>query len=180
MDRKDLFPYKNRTLGTEELIFDKSERKKPEHLAIVTIINLKKDDSFSIEGEQFSVKDVSATSVKIVGSLDFEIVEGNLTDNPLFLALCQSIGKDIDSRVEAIEHIIERDPALFRARVGGWILIDELLDMSGNVQYPSSEELRQKEAAKNAKKAQKPDDIAKVAESASRPLNESVQMGFDF
>lgn len=177
MDRKNLFPYANRALGTQELIFEKSERKTPEHLSMIAIANLKKSDKLSLEGVQFNVAEVSDSIIKIKGSSEFEITKTNLDDNPLYILLCGCIGKDIDTRVESIEHIIERDPALFRARIGGWILIDELVRMSGNVQYPSSKELRQRQQALNDETENK----TKVEEvQPATPPQGTVQMGFEF
>lgn len=173
MNKKDLFPYANRALGTQELIFEKSERKTPEHLSIIAIANLKKGDKFSFEGEHFNVFEASSTVIKIKGSSSLEITENNLRDNPLYSLMCKCIGKDIDGRVDSIEHIIERDPALYRARIGGWILIDELVKMTGNIQYPSSQRLKQKET-KVANKIEMEDVIP------SNPPQETIQMGFDF
>tara|TARA_R110001592_G_scaffold342386_4_gene632242 strand:+ start:4684 stop:5223 length:540 start_codon:yes stop_codon:yes gene_type:complete len=179
MNRKDLFPYANRTLGTQSLIFDKLERRNPEHLAMITLVNLKAGDFIVLEGKQFDVTEANDSTIKIKGSIELVITKDSLCDNALHAEICKTIGRDPTARVEPIEHIIERDPALFRARVGGWVLIDELVSLAGNAQYPSSEDLRQiKQALENKSKVT---DKEKVARSkSSKPPKKSVQLGFDF
>jgi len=184
MNRKDLYPYKNRLFGTEELIYEKPDKQLPDNLATITLVNLKADDHFDLNDTKFTVAGITADSIIMSygtqPNMQTEVItKANHTTCITHQHLSKAIGKDINARVESIEHIIERDPALFRARIGGWILIDGLVSMSGNVYYPSSAELREKAKRKAEQENAESDETAiKEVKSVSGALDQ--QMGFAF
>jgi len=176
MKKKDLFPYSNRSLGTESLIFDKDERKTPEHLALITLVNLQSGDHFILLDHHCTVMDCSPVSTEVSVGGDTETInEENMTESLLFKLLVDAIGLDINKRVSSIETIIERDPALYRARAGGWILIDELVSSSGNVQYPTMEYVIKKSDKVNVKNVSEKNKPTRFMQ-----LDKKSQMGFEF
>jgi hypothetical protein len=174
MNKRNFFPYNNRLLGAESLIFEKSERRNPENLAIVALANVKSGDIILVDDCRFEITRASKDIIEITVGDNVDVLnQDNYMDSKIIEGLTKAIALNINSRIDSIEQIIERDPALYRARTGGWVLIDELVRMTGNIQYCYMDNTKPKDidAVKN-KTASIPPEL--------KPITKDDQMGFEF
>jgi hypothetical protein len=139
MSNKTDCPYAHRLLGASTFIAEKSERRAPESLALVLLANLRLNDTLSEGNVRLSVLNIEGEAITV----DLNGTKHNLTaetamDSKPFESLKLFFG-DEAKQAGAVGEIIERDPAIYRRRLGGWVLIDELVAYTGNVTYPKTE-----------------------------------------
>lgn len=136
MRNNALFPYIDRLLGFESLVFERPVRRSPENLAMIALANVKVKDSFLISNVESVITLASKNTINITtGDVTETITPDNYKASTLFLFFLNEITENINKRIDVIGDVIERDPAVYRARVGGWVLNDELVRMTGNVRY---------------------------------------------
>jgi len=158
MKYRDLFPYTHRKLGLQDHKVPKDDFQHMEkaNLVKIALANLSAGESFSdADGVDFLVKQ---TGEKVDDTLTImkqgeEIFSGRVDDEGL-KALCEELSYLFDHEEESKRPVhfpglvkaFESDPAGFRSRAGGWVIIDDLVPYSGNVTYPSWVDGNKKEA----------------------------------
>ncbi len=136
---KNEFPYICRKLGLSTFKVGKEDGMNPNVLIKLGLSNLDSGAVFcDHENNTYKVNSIgSELNENICLSLDDEIILDDHADSEAFKLFCKKISpliQDSDTS-NALIKAIERDSAIYRARVGGWVINDNLVPYTGNVRY---------------------------------------------
>lgn len=135
-----LFPYTNRQLGLQEMLTPKESCMEFAMLAMIFLANLKVNDRFSLDRHDFHVSHIDDHRIQFSCGLQLNAEE--LSSAPLHAQLVCALKQCPPAYSNKLCKILERDPAVYRLRTQqGWVVNDALCLMTGNIQYPSCDDI---------------------------------------
>tara|TARA_B100000809_G_C15033842_1_gene492999 strand:+ start:198 stop:722 length:525 start_codon:yes stop_codon:yes gene_type:complete len=136
---KNEFPYVSRKLGLSTLKVDKEDGMSSIVLIKLGLSNLDAGAVFSDhENNSYKVNNIGSESGEhICLSLSGQIILDDHADSKAFQLFCEKISPLIQDgdKSNALIKSIESDTAIYRARIGGWVINDNLVPYTGNVGY---------------------------------------------
>jgi hypothetical protein len=174
MKFKNDFPYISRKLGLSTFKVDREDGMNPIVLIKIGLSNLVVGDVFSDhEYNNYKVNRIGdELGEHICLSLGDKTILDDHVDSDVFKAFCEKISPLIQAgnKSNFLIKAVESDTAIYRARVGGWVINDNLVPYTGNVRYDAIVE-------------SEPEQMADEVPSFELEIQENVtqvQLGFVF
>jgi hypothetical protein len=136
---KKEFPYIGRKLGLSTLKVDKEDAMNPIVLIKFGLSNLDAGAVFrDHENNSYKVNSIgSELGEHICLSLGGKVILDDHGDSEAFQLFCEKVSPLIQDgdKSNSLIKSIESDTAIYRARIGGWVINDNLVPYTGNVRY---------------------------------------------